>query len=104
MALGKGPSRAGTKCVKLLIMAKTLTYPLTVEHHPEEKGYLAYFPALPGCQTWGDTFEQAVRNAEEALGVYLETLTVNGDPLPEANLIESPISLGVLVRADVITS
>lgn len=85
-------------------MIKTLTYALTVEPHPEDEGYLAYFPGLRGCQTWGDTFEQGVRNAEAALGVYLETLTVNGDPLPEASLTESPISLGILVRADVLDS
>ena len=58
--------------------------PLTVEHHPEEGGYLAYFPTLPGCQTWGDTFEEAVQSAEEALAVYVETLMANGDPMPKA--------------------
>jgi predicted RNase H-like HicB family nuclease len=85
-------------------MVKTLTYSLTVEHHPDDAGYLAYFPHLPGCQTWGATFEQAVRNAQEALAVYLETLSANGDPLPEAGLTESPISLGVLVRTDLVNS
>ena len=24
------------------------------------------FPALPGCHSWGSTYEEAVRNAEEA--------------------------------------
>jgi predicted RNase H-like HicB family nuclease len=82
-------------------MVTTLTYPLTIEAHPEEGGYLAYFPALPGCQTWGDTFEAAVHNAEEALTVYIETLAAKGDPIPEPNAIESPISLGVMLRANI---
>ena len=60
-------------------MLKTFAYPLTVEPQPEEGGYLAFFPALPGCQTWGDTYEAAVRNAEEALTVYIDTLAANGD-------------------------
>ena len=28
-----------------------VTYSLAIEEH--EGGYLAYFPALPGCHTWG---------------------------------------------------
>ncbi len=66
----------------------------------EDGGYLAYFPALPGCQTWGDTYEAAVRNAEEALAVYIETLAANGDPIPEATMSDAPVSLGVIVRAE----
>jgi predicted RNase H-like HicB family nuclease len=61
-------------------------YPLTIEAHPEDGGYLAYFPTLPGCQTWGETYEAAVRNAEEAVALYIETLIANSDPVPEAEL------------------
>lgn len=32
-------------------MPETLAYPLTIEPHPEVGGFLAFFPALPGCQT-----------------------------------------------------
>src|SRR3977135_1113249 len=55
---------------------KALTYPLEIEHHDD--GYLAHFPALPGCHTWGKTYEAAVRYAEEALSGYLETLAKQG--------------------------
>lgn len=81
-------------------MTTSLSYPLTVERHPEEGGYLAYFPTLPGCQTWGDTFEEAVQNAEEALSIYVETLIANGDPLPEPGPSSRPTSLGVILRLD----
>ena len=82
-------------------MSAYRTYPLTIEAHPEEGGYLAYFPTLPGCQTWGATYEAAVHNAEEALAVFMETLIANGDPIPEAELSDSPTSLGIIVRTDV---
>jgi antitoxin HicB len=85
-------------------MMKTLSYPLTVEEHPKDGGFLAYFPSLPGCQSWGDTFETAVRNAEEALAVYIETLAANGDPIPETTRIDSPISLGIMVRANIVAA
>jgi predicted RNase H-like HicB family nuclease len=81
-------------------MAGFQTYPLTIESHPEDGGYLAYFSTLPGCQTWGDTYEAAIRNAEEALAVYVETLIANGDPIPEAEMSANPTTLGIIVRTD----
>lgn len=103
-----GPCHAGASPILasrprtcyLHAMIKTFAYPLTIEPRPDEGGYLAYFPTLPGCQTWGDTYEAAIHNAEEALAVYIETLTANGDPVPETATIDSPVSLGVIVRAE----
>ncbi len=82
-------------------MLKTLAYPLSIESCEDEGGYLAVFPTLPGCQTWGETYEAAVRNAEEALSLYIETLVANGDPVPETTAIEGPVTLGVMVQADI---
>ena len=79
---------------------KALTYTLEIERH--EDGYLAYFPALPGCHTWGKTYEAAVRHAEEALSGYLETLAKHGDRIPVETDIDAPVSLGVTVRTTVI--
>lgn len=70
---------------------QTRTYSLTVE--PKENGYLAYFPARPGCPAWGRTFEEAVKNAEEALAVYIETLASYGDEIPHKTDTEEPVSL-----------
>ena len=83
-------------------MRKKLAYVLTIEFHPEESGYLAFFPALPGCHTWGKTYEAAVRYAEEALSGYLETLAKHGDPIPVETDIDAPVSLGITVRTAVI--
>ena len=76
------------------------TYALSIEKHPD--GYLAYFPALEGCNTWGTTYEEAVTNAEEALALYLETLDELGKPLPEDKGTGHPISLGVTVKVPII--
>ena len=76
------------------------TYSLSIKKR--EGGYLAFFPALPGCNTWGASYEQAVTNAEEALAVYLETLTEHGDPIPEEDGDE-PVSLGITVRTATIS-
>ena len=82
-------------------MVDIRTYSLTIEP-AEDGGYLAYFPALPGCHTWGATYEEAVTNAEEALAVYVETLNAHGDPLPDEPGPDRPISLGVMVRTPIV--
>ena len=77
---------------------KALTFSLTIEPHPEEGGYLSYFPALPGCHSWGDSFEQAVKNAEEVLVGYLEALEKNGEPIPQEQHPPGAVSLSVVVN------
>ena len=71
------------------------TYSLAVERH--EDGYLAYFPALPGCHTWGVTFEAAVKHAEEALIGYIEALQAVGQKPPAERPVANA-SLGVTVE------
>ena len=39
----------------------------------EDGGFSVSAPALPGCFSQGDTFEEALRNIEEAIALYLET-------------------------------
>lgn len=41
----------------------------------DENGYYAHCPEMPGCQTEGATFEEALSNLKEAAELYLETLT-----------------------------
>jgi predicted RNase H-like HicB family nuclease len=79
-------------------MAKSRAYSLTIEFHPDEGGYLACFPALPGCHTWGDTYEEAVKNSEEVLIGYLEALQKNGEKIPEEDHPSGEVSLGVVVN------
>ncbi|MBI5696129.1 MAG: type II toxin-antitoxin system HicB family antitoxin [Nitrospirae bacterium] len=37
----------------------------------DEDAYVAYCPELPGCQSFGYTEEEARRNIEEAIRLYL---------------------------------
>ena len=43
-----------------------------VEFDPEAKRWSAVFPELPGCASAGDTEEEAVENAKEALALWFE--------------------------------
>jgi predicted RNase H-like HicB family nuclease len=38
-----------------------------VVHQAEEVGYWAEVPAIPGCATQGDTFEELLQNLYEAI-------------------------------------
>jgi predicted RNase H-like HicB family nuclease len=47
---------------------------LSVIIEKDDFGYFAYCPELKGCQTQGETFEEANANIKEAIELYLETL------------------------------
>ena len=47
-------------------------------------GYTVMFPDLLGCVTEGDT-KEAVEMAEDALGIYLYSLSEDGEEFPEAS-------------------
>jgi len=50
----------------------------------EEGGYVVSVPALPGCSTQGDTFEEAVANIKDAMQGYLAVLKEEGEEIPQA--------------------
>ena len=47
-----------------------------VEFDSEAKRWSAVFPELPGCASAGDTEEEAVANAKEALSLWFEPADV----------------------------
>ena len=54
-------------------------------------GYTVVVPSLPGCVTEGDTVEEALSNAREAITLHVECLAEDGLPVPEdhvARLLE----------------
>ena len=38
-------------------------------------GYIAEVPSLPGCYTQGDTIEEALANAKEAISLYIDDMS-----------------------------
>ncbi len=49
----------------------------------EEGRYSVQVPALPGCFTCGDTREEAIEMARDAIALYLEELAAQGRPIPQ---------------------
>jgi predicted RNase H-like HicB family nuclease len=58
--------------------------------HPPEQGssWGVTFPDLPGCTSAGDSFEDAVAQAHEALSGHLLALGAAGDPIPQPRRYE----------------
>jgi antitoxin HicB len=49
--------------------------------HQEDVGYSVFFPDLEGCNTEGDTLEEAYEMAFNALGLYLDGILESEYPL-----------------------
>ncbi len=56
-----------------------------VIHQAEEGGYWAEVPAIPGCVTQGETFDQLLKNIYEAvegcLSIDVEDVEISPDDL-----------------------
>ena len=61
-------------------------YIYRVSISPDEGRYYAEVPALPGCYSWGHTYEEALGNVKEAVELWLEVKKEAGEPIP----IEEP--------------
>lgn len=59
---------------------RKLTYLAVFE--PTETGYSVYFPDLPGCASYGEDFEEAQRQATEALELHIFGMEKDGDAIP----------------------
>lgn len=55
----------------------------------EEDGINISFPDLPGCLSCADTTEEAIKNAEEVLGLFLYDLEVENKKIPNATRLEN---------------
>ena len=61
----------------------------------EKVGYSVSIPALPGCISQGDTFEEALKNIEEAAELYLEDLKGSEIPRVEKPIVISPVQVAI---------
>ena len=59
-----------------------MTYPYRIIIEPDEGGFHASVPALPGCHTWGKTIDEARAMVRDAIDVYLRSLVADGERVP----------------------
>lgn len=74
-------------------MQKDRTFRVVLRKEPEGS-YTVLVPALPGCITYGDTIDEAMAMAEEAIGLYIEELQSRGEEIPDdTNTLEYSLHL-----------
>ena len=68
-----------------------LKYTVILVPDEEEGGYSVEVPALPGCYTQGESRDEAISMAKEAIELYLESCKAHSEPIPEETGVESLI-------------
>ena len=72
-------------------------YQYTAVFEPDIKtgGFTVTIPALPGCISEGDNFEEAVKNIQEAASLYIETMQDKDFdvPIQEGGIVIAPVEI-----------
>jgi antitoxin HicB len=70
-----------------------LNYRILLKKEPEG-GYTVFVPSLPGCITYGETIDESIINAKEAIELYIESLKSHGEDIPtEENILEYTLTV-----------
>ena len=71
-----------------------MRYPVILEPAPEG-GYSVMVPDLPGCFSHGDTYEEAVDHAREAIELHLFSLQEEGLKAPSPRTVKEIREKGI---------
>jgi predicted RNase H-like HicB family nuclease len=66
---------------------KKIYYPALIDKD-EDSDFGVSFPDFPGCVSAGETLEEAVLGAQEALAGHIALMAADGDALPKPTLLE----------------
>ena len=58
-------------------------YEIIIYWDDRDNVYIAEVPELPGCAAHGNTYNEAVDNAKEAIDLWINTAKEFGDAVPE---------------------
>jgi predicted RNase H-like HicB family nuclease len=61
----------------------TNRYELIIYWSKDDSSFVVEVPELPGCMADGQTYAEAVANAEEIIDEWIETARKLGRPIPE---------------------
>jgi predicted RNase H-like HicB family nuclease len=58
-------------------------YEIIIYWSNEDEAFVSEVPQLAGCAAHGSTQEEALRNANDAIQLWINTAKEFGDPVPE---------------------
>ena len=60
-----------------------LKYAIILYWSNADDAFVAEVPELPGCAAHGDSQENALKNINQAIAIWIDTAKESGDPIPE---------------------
>lgn len=66
-------------------------YSIFMQYDPQDKIYVASVPELPGCMADGKTPEEAVKQAQIVIDLWIETALEDGEEIPEPHLFNATL-------------
>lgn len=72
---------------------KNVTLPIVIEDDAD--GYFVSCPALQGCYSQGDTYEEAVENIKDAIRLHIEDRLAEGEEIPQTSVSLSIVEVSV---------
>ena len=60
-----------------------MRYELIIYWSEDDNSFVVEVPELPGCMADGQSYAEAVKNAEEIIEEWIETTRKLGRPIPE---------------------
>jgi predicted RNase H-like HicB family nuclease len=76
---------------------KFYSFQIVIEKEPEDQGYFAYTPNVPGCFSNGKTIEETKRNIREAVEQHLAFMLAHAQPIPQNDRVVHVEELTVAV-------
>lgn len=75
------------------VKMRYLNFRILLRREPEG-GYTVTVPMLPGCVTYGETIDDAIVMAREAIELYIEDLRERGEDIPtEEGVLEYTLTV-----------
>ncbi|MBA2676904.1 MAG: type II toxin-antitoxin system HicB family antitoxin [Ktedonobacteraceae bacterium] len=57
-------------------------YSMVIQWSNEDQAYIVMVPELPGCMTHGNSYEEAVKQGQDAIESWLQVAQELGRPIP----------------------
>jgi antitoxin HicB len=93
--LQRGPRKAAPNVFGMADRA----YRVVLEADPEDGGFVVRIPAFPHAHTQGDTVEEALANAREAIELEIEVARERGEDIPDPDA-DVPVRVERVVIVD----
>lgn len=64
-------------------------YSMIIQWSEPDQAYIVTVPELPGCRTHGATYEEAVRQGQDAIETWIEGSNALGLPVPKPRYLRA---------------